>query len=223
MVDGINRDGNWTNSYLISIIGGMETDEQRLKVLKTTSPDLDIVAVNSPTFSTNGVKGNGTTSYVNLKWNMVNDGLAGVRDSLTFGVCVIENAAVAAADMGAFAGSNQSLIAVKYSDNNTYYSINDASNDARTGFTSGFGFAQRIGSSARRILQGDYLYASSAASVPEISEDIFGGAGNNGGSPALLSTKTQMMFYIGTGAVNMAQIRSRMNMFRNERGIVFAT
>lgn len=68
LADTLNAAGKWAEFDFFAMIAAMETDEQRLRPLITTSGS-DITAVNSPTLDANGVTGNGTSSYLNFNWN----------------------------------------------------------------------------------------------------------------------------------------------------------
>lgn len=87
MADGMDADGDWSEMDFMSMIACMETDEQRLRPLKTTSGD-DMVKVGSPTFDSAGVvnPSPGSGNYINTKWNPVDNGVKYTLDSALFAV-----------------------------------------------------------------------------------------------------------------------------------------
>jgi hypothetical protein len=72
LANGMYEDGNWDKLDLFAMVGAMETNEQRLRPLKTQSgSDLINAGV---TFSSSGATSNGTSTYLNLQYNTVDDG-----------------------------------------------------------------------------------------------------------------------------------------------------
>lgn len=74
---GMDADGDWSEMDFFALIAGMETDEQRLRPLITTSGD-DIVNVDLGSggivLDVNGAKGN-AIDLLNSKWNPTDDGI----------------------------------------------------------------------------------------------------------------------------------------------------
>src|SRR3990167_634479 len=60
---------------LFHLIGGLDSDLQRLRPLVTTSSIKTFTAVASPTLAYNGVTGNGSTSYINTNWDTSTHGV----------------------------------------------------------------------------------------------------------------------------------------------------
>jgi len=76
MADGMNSDGDWSEMDFMSMIACMETDEQRLRPLKTSSGS-DMIKVGSPTLDSSGVvnPSPGSLNYINTKWNPTSNGV----------------------------------------------------------------------------------------------------------------------------------------------------
>ena len=116
-------------------------------------------------------------------------------------------------EIGAFSGPNQSFLSRKFTDNNVYFSLNDNSN----GF---YGFddepdfyfisTNRVSATQRNYLRGFRVVEQVSNSVPIANFDFYGCVGNNAGTPALLSTKEQRLFFIGNGAARLWQLRQRL-------------
>ena len=213
-MDGLDSDGVLVNSYLIAPVGfGLETNEQRLRPLKTTSGD-NLVAVNSPTITSTGITGNGSTSYIDLKWNMAVDATVAAQNNLSLATWVESDTPENKVEIGVFSGTNQSFITRKFTDNNVYFSLNDATNSVQVFDDSPdyyFSSINRISSTQRNILRGfDVVVDTSSTTVAIANYDIYGCGGNNAGTPALLSTKEQRLFFIGNGAARTWQLRQRL-------------
>lgn len=71
---GLFDDGNWAKLDLFGLLGGMETQEQRLRPLITTSGD-DFVINGDIILDSNGARSNlDSVAYLDLKWNPTVDG-----------------------------------------------------------------------------------------------------------------------------------------------------
>lgn len=67
LADGMNSDGDWDEMDLIGITAAMETDEQRLRPLKTTS-GLDMIATGGALIlNSNGIRTT-SSSVINMRW-----------------------------------------------------------------------------------------------------------------------------------------------------------
>lgn len=71
---GLFDDGDWAKLDLFGLVGGMETQEQRLRPLVTTSGD-DFVINGAPVLNANGFNPNASGGYLDLKWNPTTDGV----------------------------------------------------------------------------------------------------------------------------------------------------
>lgn len=213
LMDGLDSDGVLDNTYLLAPVGfGLETDEQRLKPLVTTSGD-DIVAVNSPTIASTGITGNGSTSYVNLKWNPAVDASSAQND-LSIATWVEDDIAENSVEMGGGnSGVNQNFTSRKFSDFKVYFSLNDNSNGFHSFDDTEPYYLQsvnRIAGNLRQSLNGYIVVEASSTSVAPANLDFFGCAYNADGTPALFSIKEQRLFFIGNGSVRMWQLRQRL-------------
>lgn len=73
MMKALEAEGILSAMDVFHPIGGLETDEQRLTPIITVSGD-DFVPVNSPTLDVYGVTSDGSSSYLDLKYNCSADG-----------------------------------------------------------------------------------------------------------------------------------------------------
>lgn len=85
LADGTALDGDWDEMDLFGMVAAMETDEQRLRPLKTTSGD-DCIIEGSPGLSVNGIDCPlQDISGLNLKWNPTDDGVKYTLNSAYIG------------------------------------------------------------------------------------------------------------------------------------------
>jgi N-acetylneuraminic acid mutarotase len=212
-MDGLNSDGVLADSYLIAPVGfGLETNEQRLRPLKTTSGD-DLVAVNFLDISSSGITGNGSNSYVDLKWNASIDAI-NTQNSLSIAIWVESDTAENKIEMGLYQGLNQSFLSRKQGDNNVYYSLNDSSN-AFVAFNDApeyyFYSVNRSNVTKRQFVRGpEVVIDNITPSVPVTNLDFYGCCANGAGTPTFFSTKEQRLFFIGNGAARTWQLRQRL-------------
>jgi len=87
LYEGMNTDGDWTESDLISIHAALETDEQRLRPFKTTSGD-DFTILGSPNLNTDGFRNpnSGVNNLILTSWNPTDDGIKYTLNSAFIGV-----------------------------------------------------------------------------------------------------------------------------------------
>lgn len=84
---GMNSDGDWTEIDFIAIMAGMETDEQRLNPIVTTSNE-NMTVFGIPTLDADGVINPvvGDENYLNTKWNPTDNGVKYTLNSAYLGV-----------------------------------------------------------------------------------------------------------------------------------------
>lgn len=87
LVEGMDADGNWEKLDFFALMAGMETDEQRLKPLVTTSGE-DMVEVGTTYLGSDGFHGNGLDSYIDTRWNSVDNGTNFTTSNAIVGVYV---------------------------------------------------------------------------------------------------------------------------------------
>ena len=87
MADGMNTDGDWGEMDFLSMIACMETEEQRLKPLKTSSNE-SAVKVGTPTLDASGAFNPvpGDLNYLDSKWNPADNGIKYTLNSAFIGV-----------------------------------------------------------------------------------------------------------------------------------------
>ena len=86
LADGMNTDGDWDEIDLFGIVAALETDEQRLMPLKTTSGESTSI-VGTMNLSVNGIDNptSAANSGLDLKWNPTDDGVKYTLNSAYYG------------------------------------------------------------------------------------------------------------------------------------------
>lgn len=218
---GLNTDGDWTLLDLFHPIGGLETDEQRLKPLISTS-GLDFVAVNSPTLNTNGVTGNGTSSYLNLKWTPTTNGVQYTQNS----ACQLIWNRTTGTHVGAWTGSTGTAathrLYGKYTDNNYYFKINDVVAESSGTNTNPVGLAMVKRTSSTNtlmVMNGTTLGTFSRTSTGLPDREWYLCCHDSMGTPSEFSNRNFALIGLGSGTVNQTNIYNRIQTYMTARGL----
>ena len=88
LVNGMNTDGDWTELDFLAVVAGMETQEQALLPLKSTSGDIMLnvdLGGGGIVIDNSGATANGT-DVINSKWNPNDNGSKWTLNSAFYGV-----------------------------------------------------------------------------------------------------------------------------------------
>jgi hypothetical protein len=88
---GLDADGNWALLDLFGLLGGMETQEQQLSPLITTSSS-QFTIMDTPTLNVNGLSNNGGLGYLDLNWNPSINGVQYSLNNAFFSTYVVNEA-----------------------------------------------------------------------------------------------------------------------------------
>lgn len=224
LVDGLDADGIWSLLDLFGLIGGMETQEQQLRPLITTSGD-DFVATDSPTLSVNGVKSDG--GYLDLKWNPTSDGVQYTLNSAFFSTYFGVDGTPGYTNTyycGAVDTTlNGSIFLNQQEGVNVMGIINDdgtLSGPTISNATSVFYFAIAI-QGGNLILYKNTTTSTQAFATPVLCTlDLYGAAINADGVGAIDTSSAYLRhFMAGAGTANQTTIQSRLNTFYAARGL----
>lgn len=220
IMDGLNSDGIRTELDLFHLVGGMETDEQRLKPLISTSGS-NFTNVNSATLDSTGVTGNGTTSYLNLSWNPATNGVKFTQNDHSYGFYTRTNNGANMYDMGAanatiFIGANPRSAG----NMSQYYmsaatNANSANSDSR-GF---FHFERTAVGASEAFKSGVSLGTSAIASSTLPSQPFYLGAFNLNGAAGAFSSRNVSACFAGSKSINEITFYNRVQAFMTTRGI----
>jgi len=220
MADTLVTANKWNEIDFLSIIAAMETDEQRLKPLYTTS-GLDITAINSPTLSVDGVQGNGSTSYLNLNWIPSSNGLKYTLDDSSISTY---NTTAGAPTRYLLSSENSAGTNAAYIRRYTDFkgSINGSNSDVSSALN-GLGFKGIARVNSTNIFfklnsTNSSNIASNSVSLPTLT--FFGCARNNNGTAVSLSSDTIRHFAFGSNALLTDDIfYNALNTFFASRGL----
>jgi len=223
LLKGLRADGNLTELDLFHTIGGLETDEQRLRPLITTSTTKTFTAVNSPTLDSTGITGDGATSYLNTNWAFSTNNIKYTLNSASiFQYCRTVGAASAVrADMGATNGGTYAYMETRYSGNLYYTAVNDGggSNTANAS-AQGFFHSQRTSSSnIDQNKNGTLLNAAVKNSTTMNASTLFICSLNNASTPINHTPYNYALFGVGSGNINRLTFYNRIQTYMTSRGI----
>jgi hypothetical protein len=210
--------GIWMELDLFHLIGGLDTDGQRLRPLKTTSATKTFTAVASPTLDRTGVTGNGSTSYLNLNWQTSRDGVKYTQNNCSFGYYSrTQSAAGLASDIG----ENASYISPRRAGDNFVFRIQDFGGDSITNtITSGLISVTRTASTTKTAYKSGVSFgAGSTASGSLRLFDNFLCSHNVGGAPTNPSTKNIASCYFGSANFDHLKFYQIIQNYMNDVGL----
>ncbi len=221
LYDGMNNDGDLQEIDLIHPIAGLETTEQRLKPIKSTS-GLDFTNVNSATLDTGGVTGNGTTSYLNLNWTPSTHGVKYTLDSACMGCYSRTSSTSANNDMGSVNIGTAFFLQIysKFTDNKFYYRINngvDLPGQTVTDSLALHAIARNDSATVESWYRGTSLGTEAVAStgLPTVSAYLCGS--NVDGAFTQPSVRQLSFPFFGSKLVNQMRMYTRVQAFMTAR------
>ena len=226
LAEGLDADANWAKLDLFGLVAGMETDEQRLRPLITTSGD-DFVISGVPVLNANGIRNAGGAGYLDLKWNPTDDGSQYSINS-AFISTQIGSAASPGFGTAYYMGSADTA-----SFGDSYFTdteggaltgtINDDGgmvNPQITNVTSTF-YTAIVLTGGNKILYKNATTNTVAFAAPVlINLDFFGCNASVDGAPVGSAEDSYLRhFMAGAGTANQTTIQSRLNTFYAARGL----
>lgn len=203
---GLENAGILSELDLFHPIGGLETDEQRLKPIISTSGN-DFTNVNSVTLNSNGATGNGSSSYLNLNWNPNTDGVKYVLNNAHIACYSRTDVAENSTDISAYNGTTQFTgFNIKWGDGNWYCNIHKTSSSMTYANANSLGFyiGQRTASTAQESFKNGVSIASNTlASVGIPNYDVYACGRNNAGTADSFSTRNLALFSAGSSLDNL--------------------
>lgn len=226
LADGLYADGNWDKLDLFGLLAGMETQEQQLRPLITTSGD-DFVIVDTPTLDSNGVNSNGATGYLDLKWNPADDGSQFSINSAFLSSYIGSNP-TPGYSVTQYCGSvdtvlNGSSFLQQTESVNVSAVINDdgsLSGPSVSNSTEIFYFAIVL-DNGNSVLYKNATTNSVVFASPVLCTLDFQGASLNSDGSAAPDTSNSYLrhFMAGAGDASQSQIMTRLNTFYSARGL----
>lgn len=213
LILGLRNDGNLTELDLFHTVGGLETDNQRLTPLISTSGDI-FTATNSPTLDSTGVTGSaGATSFVTLNWNPFDDGRKWTQNSASFGTYCRTNSAETVSNMGSAANFDST----RRAGDTFIWRVNDLGSSSGSN-TSSLGLSQvrRTSSGATQV----YMNAVSKGTGTVASAGLDGvdfTLCRHSGST--ISSRNLSLCYAGSGNIDPTTFYDRIQTYMTRRGI----
>lgn len=223
-VTELDNAGQITLLDLFYLVSGLETDEQRLKPLNTTSGDDCVLttSVNYP-LDYNGAFFNG--GYIDTKWNVFDDGVVSSQNDAYMSVFITTDNANNGADAGAIcANSTECSILAWYSDNKNYSAANNAVGEVLVATTSSLGYRaiERTNSNDLTLVVNTTSTALTSASGTPQSADLYLASINNNGTPIAPGTRRQTILLFGKSGVNHAAIRTAILNYLTAAGVALS-
>lgn len=224
LVDGLNADGNWAKLDLFGLVAGMETQEQQLRPLITTSGD-DFVIDGAPVLNANGVRNDGGLGRLNLKWNPTDDGAQYTLNSAFLSSYVGNfpigfDIAMGSTDSGS--GNLSWLYLDGSGGTQAYVNVDQLETPAisllalSSFYTAGVINGGNLTSYANAVT--DVVTPALPLILPTL--DFFGCDANGDGSGIGSGGDAYFRhFMAGAGTANQEQIRTRLNTFYTTRGL----
>lgn len=163
----------------------------------------DAVIVNAPAFvSLEGFTPNGTTSYIDTKWNPTDDGSNYTQNAASWGLYCRTNVAEIDEDLGTVAAGNWVYAVLRYAGLNRFYAgTNDGGGTNFAGtFTDsrGFWISNRTAVDANKYYRNKVeIYDANKTTNGLPSTDFFIGAYNSAGNPIFGTTKQYACYFTG--------------------------
>lgn len=178
---------NLSEAFDHLVIWANETSEAALRNLTERDHDGTLAGSTVPAFTAlEGFRGDGTVGYVNLDFNLADDGVRFTRNSCSWGVYIRTNLAAATdIDYGVKDGAYENFLMARTGGDTAYYSLNSADSQLVTGITDsrGMWIGTRADANSPVLYRNKVSLNSTAkASVSPTSRIAYGGGRNNAGN-----------------------------------------
>lgn len=220
MMDSIPQ-ASFDEADLFHPIAGLETEEQRLKPIKSTS-GLDFVKVGTGTLDASGWQGNGTDGYLNLRWQPSTNGVKYLLNNAMYAFHIATNNVNLGCPLGAYDGTQYCEQFLRFDAGNTgLFAINQFTDQAiACPDSSGYWRVQRTGASGAGssaiYRNGGLVSTSSLASVGLPTRPCFYGARNLSGVADSFSNRLMRGIEIGSSTCDL---RTYLQAFFTARGL----
>jgi len=213
LLKGMRDDGNLIEMDLFHTIGGLQTDEQRLTPLISTS-GLAFTTVNSPTLDSTGVTGSSAgASYVNLNWAPSTNGMKWTSTSASLGTYCRTNDAATVSNMGSAA----SFDSTRRAGDLFYWRINDSGgNNAANTSSLGLSTVRRIASDSTEIYMNGVSKGTGTTATTGLDATAFTLCRHSGSGS---SNRNLSLCFAGSGNINVVSLYTRIQTYMTERGL----
>lgn len=206
---------------LFHLIGGLDSDVQRLRPLITTSATKTFTAVASPTLAYNGVTGNGSTSYLDSNWNPSTNVVKYIRDSCSLGGYIRTEINETKTDWGFESATVFTGIRSRNAGNTVTSRMNQSSSSSVASSSSlGLFLNQRVSAASTQLYRAGVqidTYTNASMAIP--SFNLYICAQNANGTAATFSTKNISLIFAGSGNINQSQFYRIIQTYMTEVGL----
>lgn len=217
--------GIWAELDLFHPIGGLETDEQRLTPIISTSGS-NFTNVNSATLDVNGVTGNGTSSYLNLNWNPNTNSVKYTQNSASYGFYNRTNNTGGYSDVGAWDATNGISVNPRFTDDKFYLRINQSNGLGATASVSTYTDCRGLivversnATNDGAYRNGSSLFTSAKNSNGLPNNNIYLCCYNFNGTAANFSTRNYALVFFGSSAINQSNFYTIIQAYMTARDI----
>jgi len=208
-IKGLETDGILAEFDLLHVLAGLDTTQQRVTPLISTSGNKFIVA-GTPTFDNSGFNGGGWPSYLNLSWIASVDGVKFLQDDASMGAYINNDVQEDAYDLGSKSpGINSGFISRTLLDvfvgklNNDI--IVSAANTSSIGL-----FSIAFDGTTRTIYKDGVSVSTSVSASTGVSTfSQYLGARNNEGIADGQTARTYQLVFIGSKLIDHADLSAR--------------
>lgn len=221
LVEGLDTDGNLNEMDLIHVMAGMETDEQRLLPLFTSS-GTPFSTVNTVTMNAYGVKGNGTDSYIDTNWAAAVNAVYYLQDSCSMLIKSKHPTGYTGMAIGSSESTTNCKSCIALGINGAFNLNSNNSTFIGTGINNmlisvirnnGTDFNGKFGTSPV------VPFADASINPVNMFNNMTIGALNTDSGPSDFSPATYQFVYIGSGIVDHLDINTRLNAYLTARGV----
>jgi len=217
-IEGLEADGILSEFDLLHVIAGLDTTEQRLTPLITSSSN-DFQTSGTFTFNSSGFKGNGADGFIDLAWSAATNGVKYLQDDASMGVYINDNVQEDTYDIGTKDGTVNAGIRSRTLLNTAIATLN---NDVivNTPSPSSVGmFSVSFDGTTRIIYKNGVSANTSVSASTGLSNYVqYLGARNNEGTSDGFTTRTYQMIFIGSASIDQTFLYNRFNTLKAALG-----
>lgn len=221
LIQGLDDDGILGEFDLLHILGGLETTEQRVTPLISSS-GLAFVPEGTYTWNNLGFAGNGTDGAVNLKWKAVTDGIKFTQNDASLGVLIDNNVGGNVCDIGIKDTGYLTNIFAENGSGQFVGALHDTANSFTETNSSSIGLYSIFRNSSTQVVpakNGTLLTPVTATSQALIDVEFYLGARNFAGVIERHSSRRYQFVFIGSKTVDIALLNTRVQAYITDRGI----
>lgn len=221
-ITGLSDCSCLNNHDILCVIGGLESDEHRLKPILTSG--VSPIVNNGTTLNSSGSTGNGSNQYLNYKWKPLSHGVNFTQnDALIYSYNNSGNNS-SGFDFGSWdgvSGASGKGLLLQVASSSIAGALNSGLYSFNTTISGAVGFygMKRSGSTSSYVFKNtSIITTSSASSTTRNDLEVYGNALNNAGSPGFYSPHQIGLFGAGSSSINEVIVAGLWYDYKKERG-----